>query len=118
MSPEDFAMEKRSLPRLYTSLPMEYHILLPKTGESWSGPGVLHNISAKGILFSCEAPPPLEVGQTRDFTLVITQTQSNLPANSRLRFTGLVARIEPPKTDAPHYRVAVELISELDLDQG
>ncbi len=105
-------MEKRQFPRLNTTLPIMYHVRHPDSGERWSGQGLLRNISIGGLYFTCEAPPPLEVGYIRDFNFDTTMPPKvNYNANLTLR--GKVVRIEQPGLESAPFGIAVQFVHPL-----
>jgi hypothetical protein len=103
-------MERRRFPRLYLSLPMQYHVFLPESEESVAGQGVLKNISLGGIFFQCEAPAALKKGRIVDFTLTALPYNSDFPMTGHLRAQGLVVRVEPPPQESSYSGVAVEFL--------
>jgi len=105
-------MEKRRFPRLKTSLPAMYHVRNPKSGEIWSGQGLLKNISIGGLYFTCEAPPPLEVGHIRDFNFDISMPPRE-DYDPELTLRGRVVRIEQPGLESAPVGIAVEFVHPL-----
>ena len=109
-------MEKRRFPRFNTSLPAMYHVRNPKSGEIWSGQGLLKNISIGGIYFTSEAPLPLEVGQIRDFDFDFdfdTPTPPRVDCYADLTLRGRVVRIEQPGLESARFGIAVQLVHPL-----
>ena len=107
-------MEKRRFPRFKTSLPATYHVRNPKSGETWSGQGLLKNISIGGLYFTSEAPPPLEVGHIRDFDFDFdTPIPARVDFEADLALRGRVVRIEQPGLEFAPFGIAVEFVHPL-----
>jgi hypothetical protein len=108
------AMEKRKFPRLAVSLPIQYHVRSPDSGEYVGGKGMLKNISQGGMYFNCPPPLPLQDGDMGDF--VIDTTASNIQYHPRMKVSGRVVRIESPGINSAEYGIAIQFLSVLTLE--
>lgn len=106
-------MEKRKYPRLDVNLPMGYLIHSPDSGKSSAGMGVLKNISQGGMFFKCPPPLPIDEGDIRDFTIDTIPIMRHI---SRLKALGKVMRIEPPEENYFDFGIAVQFLSDLNIE--
>lgn len=106
-------MERRKFPRMVMNLPMEYQIHLPDSDEYSTGKGVLANISQGGMYFKCCPPLALENGDIRDFIIDATPMARY---TSRLTALGKVVRIEPPEKNSSDFGIAVQFLSNLNVE--
>jgi hypothetical protein len=106
-------MERRKFPRIFTNLPMGYHVHLLDSDEYSTGKGFLANISQGGFYFKCP-PLSLEDGNIGDFTIDLSSS-SGL-SNSRLKVSARVVRIEPPEKNSLDFGIAVQFLSDLKVE--
>jgi hypothetical protein len=118
--PEDFpvqiigpGMEKRKYPRLDVDLPMAYLISSPDSGKSSAGMAVLKSISQGGMFFKCPPPLPIDGGDIQDFTIDTIPIMRHI---SRLKVLGKVVRLEPPKENYLDFGIAVQFLSDLNIE--
>jgi hypothetical protein len=106
-------MENRKYPRLDVDLPMGYLIHSPDSGKSFAGLGVLKNICQGGMFFKCPPPVPIDDGDIRNFTVDTIPIMRHV---SRLKALGKVVRIEPPEENSFDYGIAVQFLSDLNVE--
>ncbi len=106
-------MEKRKYPRLDMDLRMTYQIHSTDSGKFSSGLGVLKNICQGGMFFKCPPPLPIDGGDIRDFTV---DTIPIMRRVSRLKALGKVVRIEPPEENSSDFGIAVQFLSDLNVE--
>ena len=106
-------MERRKYPRLDVDMAMAYLIHSPDSGKSSAGMGVLKNISQGGMFIKCPLPLPIDDGDIRDF---IIDTMPIMQHISRLKALGKVVRIEPPEENSFDFGIAVQFLSDLNIE--
>jgi c-di-GMP-binding flagellar brake protein YcgR len=110
-------MERRRHKRVYTAIPMKYHVQVPESPAiSWISSGVLQNISYSGLYFRSNDTPSLEEGQIRDFTFTSTKEHPNFPEATFIIAKGRVVRIDPREPDRQDMGVALEFVSVKFID--
>lgn len=108
-------MEMRRYQRLNVSLAVKYQAGLRESEKSWSGEGLLQNISLGGIYFTCEASLLLEPGQVHNFSIAASTPGDKLRLASRLAARGVVMRVEPPAAGSSACGVAVKFLTPLQF---
>ncbi len=104
--------ERRRHQRFYTSIPIQYHVRLPETPEvSWSGHGVLKNVSFSGVYFHSSDTPALEQGQIRDFTIMSAERPFHFSKIAFIRSKSRVVRLDPPQPGSHDFGIALEFLS-------
>jgi c-di-GMP-binding flagellar brake protein YcgR len=110
-------MERRRHRRVYTAIPVKYHVQMPETPAiSRISFGVLQNISYSGLYFRSNDIPSLEKGQIRDFTFTSTKEHPNFPEATFIIAKGRVVRIDPPEPGRQDKGVALEFVSVKFID--
>jgi len=103
-------MERRRSHRLYTSLPIEYRVILQGQASQSYCQATMKNISQGGAYLECGTQPRLSQGQIGHFTF----RSSAAPEDSGCMYLGakgIVRRIECPKAGGVHFGFAVEFLS-------
>ncbi len=106
-------MEKRKYRRLDVDLLMGYLVYSPDSRKSSAGMGVLKNICLGGMFFKCPPPLPIDDGDIRDFTVDTIPIMRHV---SRLKALGKVVRIEPPEESSFDFGIAVQFLSDLNVE--
>jgi hypothetical protein len=109
-------MERRKFYRMVTNLPIEFHVYILNLNQYLTGAGFLANISQGGIYFKCPPPLPFEDGNIGDFTIDLSSSPEI--SNSRLKVSARVVRIEPPEKNSLDFGIAVQFISDLNVELG
>jgi hypothetical protein len=109
-------VEIRNSSRMHMSIPMHYHIQMDeKSNGTWTGRGVLRNLSQDGAYFTCEEQLELALENIGNFIISTISPATDLPVGSDIVFKGQVKRIEPSPGGSPGYGVAVQLLSPLEI---
>lgn len=90
----DVDEEKRRFQRLRVTLPVEYTLFHPETGETHQGQGVLQDFSLSGVYFYSLASHPLQPGHVLTLTIA-----TPLPPLSHFDPTQIQARGEVVRLD-------------------
>lgn len=106
-------MERRKYHRVHVDLPIAYLILSPDSGKSFTGMGVLKNISPRGMFLICSPPLPISDGDIRNFTI---DTMQIMRHSSRLTALGKVVRKELPKENSFDCEIRVQFLSDLNVE--
>jgi hypothetical protein len=99
---------------LVVPLTVEYHTLVPETGELHQGRGILRDISLSGSYFHMEQPVTLKPGQILSLTIAAPLPYLDMPDTTHLKARGEVVRLDPPGS-GPHHGVAVNFVNGLSL---
>jgi hypothetical protein len=108
-------MDKRRHPRLNLNVPIRFVVEQREERDCQSGHGRLKNISYGGILFQVEPPLPVQRGNVREFSFYLMPQEHQEDDLMHLHAQGLVLRIEPPEPNSVAYRVAVQFLSALRM---
>lgn len=106
----DFDEERRRFQRLLVTLPVEYSILHPDSGEFHHGQGILKDFSLSGVYFQAMGPVPLQPGHT--FTLTISTPLAPLSSydSSFIQARAEVVRLDGPSPESGYQGVAASFL--------
>lgn len=109
VTPVAFPPERRRFGRIQISEPRICHIHLPRSQESWTGQGLLVNISLGGFYFVCDQPPPVKKDDNGYLFLATPHLDDE---DYRFSFHVSVVRTGQMQLYQPQFAMALKIISE------
>lgn len=103
--------KNRRLPRLYTSLPIEYSVFLPDRPSQLSKPATLKNIGKDGAYLECDSHPGLSIDQVVHFSFKSLSSSPHEPGSVHLSAKAIVCSIDRSRRGNFPFGVAVEFLS-------
>jgi hypothetical protein len=102
--------DRRRFQRLLLTLPVEYTVCLPESGEIHQGQGMLKDFSLSGVYFHSLDPVPLQPGNTLTLTIATPLAPLSHHDFPFIQAQAEVVRLEEACTDNGYHGVAVSFL--------